>query len=135
MLLKDLWITEDGDLVIGHDGDLKVSEATDAYAQGAMFRGKTVVGDFLLQPSVGASLESLVGEPNTEETGEKMKNLILESLQHDNFINSVEVETFPVSLDTIMAVVTITELGEPVIYTVEVDLKEGEVLVSRVNLL
>jgi len=133
--MKDIWITESGELEVGPDGDFRVAEDSEAIAQAAMFRGKTVIGDFPLQPLCGASLESLIGEPNTQETGNLMYSLLMSSLTWDGLLsqNQISIDVFPISTTTLMGVVTIYTEGDPAEYSVEVDLKEGSVTQTRIS--
>jgi hypothetical protein len=92
-----------------------------------------VIGDYPLEPECGANLESLVGEPNTAETGRKAEGLVIRALTHDGFLNplALEVEAVPTSETEITTVVSLPSEHSGVLIAASVDLKEGEVVVSR----
>jgi hypothetical protein len=119
----------DGEPEIGPDGDFLHSEGVDALLQSCMFRLKTVIGDWILEPECGASLEQLVGEPNSKDTGDLMEQLIVGALTHDGFLTSEEIEivTIPVDKFTIMSTIIITYDGEQSTLSVALDLKEGKI--------
>jgi phage baseplate assembly protein W len=134
MVRSDVWITADGELEIGANGDLRVAYDADMVAQNILFRLKTVEGDFLLQPQCGASLESLIGQPNSAETGGKLDTAIRYALTHDNFIaeSNLMITVMPISRNNIAAVVQVYVDDVSVEYVVDVDLKEGQVKYTRV---
>lgn len=133
-MATDLLFTVAGDIELSANGDLKLVSGADQVAQGIIFRLKTVAGDFVLQPGCGASLESLIGEANSAETGRTMEALIVNSLTHDGFLREVDltVTVFPTSTTTISALVVVVVDDRPVRVAASVDLVEGRVDTSLV---
>jgi len=125
-------LTEDGDIVI-ESGDLLLRRGMDALADQIVFRLKTVKGDYELEPNCGASLESLVGMPNTEETGAEGRALVFDALTHDGLFNSsaLDLDAVPLSEDEIALVVSLPWERKGLLITASVDLKEGDVVVTR----
>ena len=109
--MADLCFTEAGDLAIGSDGDLAlVDDAWRNHSQQAYIRLKTAIGDYLLYPGLGADLEKLIGQPQSEATGELGKFLILKSLTKDSTLAGmpIDVKATPVSYQSIRFDVYIT---------------------------
>lgn len=129
----DVYLTTEGDIEIGSNGDLKLVQSSEEILQGIMFRCKTVRGDFLLSPGCGADLESLIGEANDAGTGARLEQFIIDALTHDGFIDqsNLQVTAVPTSLNTITAVVIVTINDQPAKLLVSVDLVEGEVRLTR----
>jgi hypothetical protein len=129
----DIYMTLDGDIEVGSNGDLKLSRGADELLQGIMFRCKTVAGDFLLQPMCGADLETLIGAPNNRSTGQDMEYLILNALTHDGFLapTDVSVSAVPTGPNKITAVIILTVDEQPTRLLASLDLVEGEVVLTR----
>ena len=128
-LLNDLYMSEDGEPLIGEDGDFVVSSSSDALLESCMYRLKTVIGDWVLEPLCGASLETLIGEPNSPDTATQMEQMILRALTHDGFLSSDEIHmvTMPVDSSTILSTITITYGGKQTNLSISLDLKEGKI--------
>jgi hypothetical protein len=125
--LLDLYGSDDGDISIGHNGDLLVARDEDVARQEAVFRLKTQKGDWVLESRCGASLEELVGLPNTEETGIDLEERIVEALTHDALFtgNLGDLIVAPVNRTQILALVPINYGDEEFAVNVTLDLKEG----------
>jgi hypothetical protein len=118
-------MTEEGDLVLGapkfdEEGRLLYvkpnGEETADETEGALIRDvqmatnifaeKQIIynrlmsskGDWFLYQNMGASLETLIGQPNTRETGQKGANMIIEALTYDSFLTESELRVRPVPL-------------------------------------
>jgi len=128
-LLNDLYMSEDGEPLIGEDGDFVVSSSSDALLESCMYRLKTVIGDWVLEPLCGASLETLIGEPNSPDTATQMEQMILRALTHDGFLSSDEIHmvTMPVDSSTILSTIIITYGGKQTNLSISLDLKEGKI--------
>ena len=128
-LLNDLYMSEDGEPLIGEDGDFVISSSSDALLESCMYRLKTVIGDWVLEPLCGASLETLIGEPNSPDTATQMEQMILRALTHDGFLSSDEIHmvTMPVDSSTILSTIIITYGGKQTNLSISLDLKEGKI--------
>jgi hypothetical protein len=103
-MVVDLHLTDDGDLAISSKGDIAITASDpERIRQQAQMRLATEIGDFMFYPQLGASLQRLVGLPNTEKTGNFGKNLIMRALTYDNFIgkSSPVVDAVPTQADRI----------------------------------
>src|SRR5262245_9353199 len=111
--LLDLWMTDDGDIRVGVNGDLLVARDSDVVAQAGAFRLKTARGDWILEPDCGADLELLIGRANSPETGAEMEAQIARALTHDGFLNGEirSIRAVPVNRQTLAALITV-EYGE-----------------------
>jgi hypothetical protein len=133
-LLNDVYITNEGELEVSPTGDFKLVEGSDAAICSALFRAKTVLGDFILEPECGASLEQVIGEPNSPETGALVESLLTRAFTHDGFFSSsqLNITVLPMDTNTIGAIVVITYDGQEVSLSTTIDLREGQVQVNRV---
>lgn len=129
---KDLCIDTNGELSIDVSGDFKVSKSSEAIIESIMFRLKTVIGDFLLEPNCGASLEQFYGEPNSPETGGNIEKYVSYALTHDGFLgsNDFTLSVFPKDINTIMVIVIVTVLGEERAISTSIDLREGQLIIN-----
>lgn len=108
---SDLYLSESGDLRLSSDGDLAlVDTAWRDHSQQAYIRLMTAIGDYLLYPGLGADLERLIGMPQTKETGEYGKMLIMKALTRESTLGSypIDVQAIPVSYQSIRFDVYIT---------------------------
>lgn len=128
----DISFDENGEPQIGPDGDLLLSYGNESILQNIMFRLKTYIGDFILEPSCGASLEYFIGQPNSPETGETVEAFVNYSLTHDGFLSPLEytLEVFPFDLNTLAVVVKLNTSGDQSQILTFLNLREGVVVVS-----
>jgi len=101
-MAKDIYFTEMGDFAITSNGDLAYTETDEQQvSQQAVIRLATEKGDFPVYPKLGASLQNLVGRPNTPETASYGARLIDEELKRYNFVTKLEIDSWPSSINTI----------------------------------
>lgn len=125
--LMDLSTDDFGDLQIGYNGDLLVVRNEDVVSQEIKWRLKTVRGDWILEPECGADLETLVGLPNSPQTGATMESLISRALTHDGFLGG-EIEILravPTNRNEIAGIISVRYGDILFTETVVLDLKEG----------
>jgi hypothetical protein len=126
----DLFITEDGDLVIS-DNDLKTVSGDSFREQSAINRIKSVKSDWFYD-NVGADMEEILGEPNTREVAEIGKNKIISVLTEDNLfeIDEVFVKVVPIKKYSLLYMVAIkSNSGSPIAINVKLDLVRGVFIV------
>jgi hypothetical protein len=125
--LLDLDTTADGDIQIGYNGDLLVCRNEEVVGQEVLWRAKTVRGDWILEPDCGADLETLIGLPNTPETGAQAEALLSRALTHDGFVHGEVgfLRAVPVNRDEIALVVNIDYGENNFTEIIPIDLKEG----------
>lgn len=102
--MSDLYFSQNGDLAISADGDLAmVSDPWRSHSQQAYIRLKTAIGDYLLYPGLGADLQRLIGQPQTEATGELGRSLVMQALTKDSVLSSfpIDVKAIPVAYQSI----------------------------------
>lgn len=81
-------------------GDIATVDSTSRHlSQQAYLRLMTERGDFVLYPNLGASLQNLIGMPNTPDTAEYGKQLISAALDRETVFAGVNinVDAVPVS--------------------------------------
>jgi hypothetical protein len=133
-ILTDIAMSIQGEPSIDSNGDFRRVEGIDSLLQDCMFRLKTVIGDWVLMPDCGASLESLIGSANSPDTASSMEAMVREALTHDALLLPGELTliTIPVDINTILLTVIISRNGRQANLSVSLDLKEGSIsLVSR----
>lgn len=79
----DIYMSDDGELLVGPDGDLQLVHGDEQIAQEVIFRLRTVKGDWVLSPNIGCSLEEFIGKPNTPLTHTAIEERIREALTFD----------------------------------------------------
>jgi hypothetical protein len=101
-MATDIYITPSGDFAVASNGDLATTTGdVQQLEQQALLRLATQKGDFPPYPSLGASLQRLVGMPNTEATANFGKTLIINALKRDKTIGDVSVDVWPTSPTTL----------------------------------
>lgn len=90
-------------------------------------RLKTDNPDWYRYPEIGAGLSSLIGLPNTRETGLLGKSLIEKCLCKDDFIKPVDlsVRPVPISSTEILFHISIKRLASDLVIPVIFDLEHG----------
>ena len=139
--LCDIALDATGDMIVGTNGDFQLVYGIDAFQQEILFRLKTHIGDYILQPQCGASLDSLVGLPNSPNTGSIAEGLITQALTHDGLMNScnITVNSFPQSANILCIMIQInlaniftndnfTNIGSILSLSFNVDLQQGLLL-------
>lgn len=101
----DLFFTSRGDFS-NKNGDLFSTETDPLRSlfQEARTRVMSSIKDWKLYPTLGASLEDFVGEPNNKVIAEAIKVRIISSLTKDGFIpkNDISVKYLPIEHDRLM---------------------------------
>lgn len=90
-MATDLYLSTDGELQIGADGDLKLVHGDEQVIQEVIFRLKTTKGDWVLSPNIGCSLEEFIGAPNTSLTHAAIEERIRQNLTQDLLLAMPEV--------------------------------------------
>jgi hypothetical protein len=100
-MATDLYFTPSGDFSVSVKGDLAVTTGdVQQIEQQALLRLATQKGDFVTYQSLGASLQRLVGMPNSQETADFGKKLIANAIQRDKNLGTVKVDAWPTSPST-----------------------------------
>lgn len=92
-MYSDFKLDVNGELVLGPNGDLEIVYGDEYVAQEILFRLKTNLGDCTVDPNKGCSLESFIGQPNTESLRSTIEMVIENQLVIDglSFSPSVDV--------------------------------------------
>ena len=113
----DLWFTEDGDLDVSSDGDLRSTKGFfgRAVLQEIRDRIRSKRGEWRLTAAVGSTIESFLGEAGTRINIDAAANEIERALTFDRFLLPGELEVIPMQLANDIAVfriVVFTREGE-----------------------
>jgi len=105
-----MYFDESGDIGIAANGDIAITDTQwrDSVQQ-AYIRLMTDEGDYLLYPTLGASLSQLYGMPQSAATGAVGSQLITNALTSDNKFSTsqVSVNAVPTDYQTIRFDVTL----------------------------
>jgi hypothetical protein len=105
----DLAFSDDGDLVIDESGDLALRMGVDCLRDDINIRIITNAPEWQLDPWLGATLDDLIGEPNTQQTGLVGEAKIIGALTADNKVSRerLTVHTIPINANEIIYHVTV----------------------------
>lgn len=105
----DFDFTWDGDFTLDECGDLK--DTTYDYLQSLKQEIQTYIkssiGDWKEEPSVGASLDDFVGEPNNRITASEMKARVESSLSEIVNLQDLSVRIVPVGIYNVLVILTV----------------------------
>jgi hypothetical protein len=106
-----LWDGTLGDFAISNKGDWASTEFDPlfAIAQDVYTRMKSDRGDWPEAPLLGATLSDFVGEPNSRDTGTKIKKRILSSLQTYRAVRPSDaiIDVIPISKEQVAITIKI----------------------------
>jgi hypothetical protein len=112
---RDLLIDDHGDLVI-RDGDLVLADPVRSLAQVIIFRLKTSLSDWAqVNASTVADLQEIVGEANTEDLGNRVKQQVELALLSMSPINprEIDVDVVPTNIDELTITVVVSNVDTP----------------------
>lgn len=135
--MKDLWLNNSGDFVIGPDGDLLLASSLDAVLQSIAFRVKTEPGSVFLHPDIGCELMDLIGMPITEESLALGESIIYNNITYDGLLETdeVTVTAAPINNTQVLFIIEILtpELEKEQIFIIPYDFQDGRVLTDELN--
>lgn len=108
--IVDFAIDENGELLIGANGDVKTVTSTEQIAQEIMYRLKTSKGDWLLDPTFGANLEDYIGRKNDSETRELIQQAVVDELSRNGLLTLRQVRVLATDVNSVLIVVDFTDL-------------------------
>ena len=107
----DVFWTWDGDMATADDGDLKdtSSDYLLSLRQEIQTVVKSEVGEWELDPTIGATLSDYLGEPNTRENGAAIENRIKTKMIEVNLVQreDLSVRVTPVGPHQIMILINV----------------------------
>jgi hypothetical protein len=113
----DLWFTAEGDLEVDTNGDLK--DTSEVYGRSLIqeirTRLRATTGDWVLNRTLGANLESFTGEPGTPANINAILMAIRNSLTSDLLISPGDLEIIPMPIGNsicLFRIIVITPRGE-----------------------
>lgn len=111
---RDILVDDDGDLVVGANGDLQLAAPSRTAIQDVAFRVRTQHNDFLPHPLIGANLSIMLGEPNNRRNGDRMRSLVQKALIRDGRFRPevLNVEVVPVGPEDVVVLVGIVDTVE-----------------------
>ena len=90
----DLLMDEDGDIVIGPEGDIQGTQEDQIISlqQKILSVLKSDIGDWLDYPTISANLQSFVGKANTRENAQRIERAIQNALVNSDIVRSEDLE-------------------------------------------
>jgi len=127
----DIFISQNGDIEI-ENKDIKVVSGDKYREMSAINRIKSIKIDWFYD-NIGADMEEILGEPNTEETANIGKNKIIKSLTEDSLFNLDEIfiKVVPISKNDILYMIALKssyESNKPIVINAKLDLVKGIVI-------
>lgn len=126
----DFKLDENGDLVVSSSGDFEMVTGDEFLAQTISFRLKTVKGDWLLSPEVGADLEQFIGQRQSPEVHSAIKSAVSIELSEIKNLPFFEVAVAPNGDNSVWILVefeSIVTPGKILSFIFDLDLKTGQV--------
>lgn len=125
--MKDLKMTNDGELVINTKGELVLVEGEDQIKQQIVFLLRTSKGDYAYDPNFGANLEEFVGLPLGQTVMKNIQDRVVEELTANKIINSPVVYVNKEDKNTCQIIIEIedTDNERNEILVVTLDMREG----------
>lgn len=111
---QDISSTFEGDIEIGTNGDIKLSNSLETYKSAANFVLRTDYGDYVPDQDVGSNLGSFIGENNTERIHAAMEYNIDKALKN-NIFSQTDISSTVVPFDYHEALAIIDIAGTYVI--------------------
>lgn len=128
---SDLMFTEDGDIVIGENGDFALVHDRQFVEQSSRNRLKVSDPDwfdFDMQ-EIGANLEDLIGRPNSIETAREGVERISKALTRNDLISREDLYIRPVPLTKYViqffVYIQTSQEGDPIGFAVSFNLESG----------
>lgn len=133
---RDIQINKDGQLVTrGYSRendeeliDLGTVDRQLSVSQSIAIRLKTHLEEFTMHPQIGNELMKILGERNTRETANLGKNLLINTIIKDNYINESDLSIEVIPMSETMLLFTINAQVGPFTYVtmlLELDLVSG----------
>jgi len=113
----DFWFSEIGDLEVDRSGDLKDTKGSygKAILQEVRDRLRGSLGDWKLNPQLGANLNRFLGESGTQANVNRIVTRVIESITFDGLLDQAEVSIIPLQLGdstVLFRIIVVTREGE-----------------------
>jgi hypothetical protein len=120
--MSDLYLTLNGDFMLDGNKDIALAPSSmHEDVQQIYLRIMTEPGDFYIYPPLGVDLSRLYGLPQTKETAEFGKALIMAGIQKEGLFKGrgIQIKAVPTSRDVIrFDIHIISDINEPIILSV-----------------
>ncbi len=126
--MVDFKLTDDGEFVIGANGDLETVSGDLAISQQIIFRLKTTKTDWTLSPDTGADLEKFIGLANSRETRNAIEITVFTEITKDELVQNPTVSCIALSENEVFIMIefsSIEEKGKQVQVNSLLDLRTG----------
>jgi hypothetical protein len=126
----DFKLDENGDLVIGANGDFVMVDGDESIAQTVVVRLKTFLGDCMVQPYLGASLESFIGRDNSQAVRDQIEDAVRQAVTKDNLVVNPYIKCIPLGENEVFVLLEFSSNfndNRKIQVSGSLDLKIGEV--------
>jgi hypothetical protein len=117
--LVDIKMSLEGDLMLGDDGDIALTEGFDGLAREVNKRLRTNNPEWRYHPTIGADLEFYIGLRNTEAVAKRIRQSIERSLSINDigFPGTWNIEIFPIGDTTLSIIINLNMIGIDIMLT------------------
>lgn len=136
---RDIQTTDDGDLVVGANGDFTLASAARTVVQDIVFRIRTEANDFRIHPTLGADIAKYQGQKNSRAVADRIKAAVFKALVADGRFraSTVAVEVVPIEVDEVVLLVAIRDIidgivaGAPLVTSFTMNYTDGTITLMR----
>jgi len=109
----DIYLDKDHDIIKSGTGDISVSNSFNGLKNIVKFRVQTSIEDWISGGDFVADIDRFIGQPNNEDTAQRMQRRVELCLLRDGLINSsdLRVEIVPVSPTEVVMFVLISNIN------------------------
>lgn len=130
----DIAITDAGDLQVDISNDVAIISNIEYVAQSVKNRIRSVANNWYYD-NIGADIEKFIGQPNTQDTANKIESAITSSLTYDGFCNNEDVAVFASPLNSVTVLIGVfidTDFqDDPISFSVELNFLTGFRIVRK----
>ena len=137
--------TESSDLIRSSEGDMIIDKVKDrlklATAERVRYRAflqkiqkvlASEPGDYKLEPGVAGGMSRFAGQPNTKETGGRIKDHVVNVLTRSGLValSDLQVVVFPTSKESLAVIIQITQPDQrgEIILTATYDMRDNTIM-------
>jgi phage baseplate assembly protein W len=133
--MQDIKIDSNGEVTQDYNLDLERSQDLEYYSDQILIRLRTPYNSARWMPDVGSLIHTLIGLPNTRETGRLAEEYVNDALTRDSFLSNgqFEVNVVPINENSIGIYVDLTlnenQDDETIQFVFSLDLYDGNITI------
>lgn len=105
----DIHTTDEGDIVIANDGDIRIADPARSLRQNVMFLAMTNKGDLSFSPAYGNTLSRYIGERNSEQNRSFMERDLYADIRTNSMVvpEDASIDIVPLDVDKVTIIMDI----------------------------